>query len=156
MWLVGPSRTIVKHRQNAKRIKFLGSRFIPPSTPPPSASASTAVPPLVFVSNFSIEKIRSDAWEQMFKSLFQVSLLPSQLEINSLAQLALDNALGPVPLNGNYFLFFFRNSHLKLRGTEEVEEEARGSNRNQEIERRYKNDFRWLRDRQPTLYNWHI
>ncbi|KAG1759634.1 hypothetical protein EDD22DRAFT_849119 [Suillus occidentalis] len=48
--------------------------------------------PIIFVS--SIDEVKDDAWERMMKSLFEVSLFPTQLEVSTLAQTALDNAIG--------------------------------------------------------------
>lgn len=106
MRLVGQSRSVIKHKVIAKRAKFLGTRIIPtPHTPLPSASTSTAAPtPIIFVS--SIDEVKKDAWERMMKSFFEVSLFPTPQEVSTLAQIALDNAIGTAA-NGNSLLFSF-------------------------------------------------
>lgn len=71
----------------AKRQKFLGSRVLPTSIP--TSSKST----IDFVSNFSVEDVKADAWEHLMKTLFERSLFPSQLQLSSWANASLDHVV---------------------------------------------------------------
>jgi hypothetical protein len=104
MWLVGRSRSVIKHKLIAKQAKFLGSRIIAmPHTPLPSVSMAPLTP-IIFIS--SIDAVKDDAWERMMKPLFEVSLFPTQLEVSTLVQTALDNAIGTAE-NSNSLQFSF-------------------------------------------------
>lgn len=71
----------------AKRQKFLGSRVLPTSIPTSSKSS------IDFVSNFSVEDVKADAWEHLMKTLFERSLFPSQLQLSSWVNASLDHVV---------------------------------------------------------------
>ncbi|KAG2154805.1 hypothetical protein DEU56DRAFT_948236 [Suillus clintonianus] len=74
-----------KYKKTAKQTKFLDPMMI--------TLCPLALAPIIFLPFQIVDKTKKNAWESMMRSLFQVSLFPSQLQLHTLAQEALNSVV---------------------------------------------------------------